>query len=85
MFDHKKWTKTKIDNSTQQYVLFDKIILITYQNWNGVPNKVGRVNRLNMIGNDKRRGVKRSNNFNLSVFQVFLRLKRLSSLEFFLA
>ena len=49
MFDHKKWTKTKIDNSTQQYVLFDKIILITYQNWNGVPNKVGRVNRLNMI------------------------------------
>lgn len=56
MFDHKKWTKTKIDNSTQQYVLFDKIILITYQNWNGVPNKVGRVNRLNMIGNDKIHG-----------------------------
>ena len=45
MFDHKKGTKTRID--TQQYVLFDKIIQITYQNWNGVPNEVGRVNRLN--------------------------------------
>ena len=50
MFDHEQWTKTKIGNiSSSIYVLFDKIVLITYQNWNGVPNKVGRVNRLNMI------------------------------------